>query len=178
MSRPDLDERHTLAVRARRATGLGQAAFSRLLGVANTTVYAWEHGTRNPSRFTRRVLRMIATSPDQSVQLLRAAEEATDDEARGPVAEDTTAPLRVRIMQACRRHGRGPRATVPLDVLRRALPDVDRAELDEALLDQEGEDFVLASPLFPDHLSTDEREAAIDHPLRGLLVFLTRENWP
>lgn len=52
-----------LAWRARRAVGLSQRAFARLVGVHPGTVAEWESGRGRASRRTRALLRLVEAGP-------------------------------------------------------------------------------------------------------------------
>lgn len=159
------DERHELARRARQATGRGVAEFARLLGVAHTTVTAWERGTRNPARRMRTLLRLVEVEPELCLRVLgeaRAQEAPPEERAR----------LEERVWRRVRRLAWGARRVVPLDRLR-FMRGVSREEQDLALraLERRGA-LELTPALFPAALSPAERKAALRDPERGLLVFV------
>ena len=152
-----------LSRRAREAVGLGQAAFARLLGLHNTTVWYWEHGQREPNRRMRSVLRLVAALPEQAVAILR---EESGEPRRRRVSKR-------RLLNALRELGQGPLHVVPLDRLRAKLADATPEKLNDLLLTLEGEGRVaLRPPLFVDCLSVSEREALLDHPAHGKVLFV------
>lgn len=59
-----------LAYRARRALGVSQRRFARLLDVHPATVARWESGDREPSPATRTLLRMLEAEPRLVLVLL------------------------------------------------------------------------------------------------------------
>ncbi len=59
-----------LAFHARRACGLSQREFAKLLGVSKSTVEAWESGTE-PTRATRALLSLMVLEPDLCLRTLR-----------------------------------------------------------------------------------------------------------
>ncbi len=61
-----------LAYLARRATGLSQRAFARLIDVHPATVARWESCERTPNATARTLLRLIEAKPDVCVALLLA----------------------------------------------------------------------------------------------------------
>ncbi len=61
-----------LAYLARRATGLSQRAFARLIDVHPASVSRWESCERAPNRAARTLLRMIEAKPNMCVALLLA----------------------------------------------------------------------------------------------------------
>jgi DNA-binding transcriptional regulator YiaG len=65
-----------LAYEARRATGLSQRAFARLIDVHPATVARWETGEREPTPATRTLLRLIVSGPATCAALLRAQQTA------------------------------------------------------------------------------------------------------
>jgi len=155
-----------LARRARQATGLGQAAFSRALGLHHTTVWYWEHGQRVPNRRMRAVLRLVEAFPQRAVEILEQEGEVSRGARRWRVS-------RKRILAAIRELGVGPRLAVPLDRLRDELDDAPRDKLDAMLLTMEGEGRIeLEPPQFPACLSEGERAALLNHPAQGQVLFV------
>ncbi len=61
-----------LAYQARRATGLSQRAFARLIDVHPATVGRWESCERIPSATARTLLRLIKAKPEACAALLHA----------------------------------------------------------------------------------------------------------
>jgi len=61
-----------LAYQARRATGLSQRAFARLIDVHPATVGRWESCERAPTATARTLLRLIEAKPAVCVELLHA----------------------------------------------------------------------------------------------------------
>jgi transcriptional regulator with XRE-family HTH domain len=160
---------HDLARRARLASGLSQAGFGRLLGVATATVSAWEQDRRQPTprRMAHALLRLIAERPEWCVEVLgppKRRERAKTSRVSGVEAE---------VLGSCRELARGSASRVPLDRLRAVLPHVERELLDEVILRLEGaKRIALSAPLFPDQLSAQERTALLNHPNAGLVLFV------
>ena len=63
---------HSVAIEARRKTGLSQARFAALLGVSVRTLQGWEQGRKQPSGAARTLLAIARTNPKA---LLSVAEE-------------------------------------------------------------------------------------------------------
>ncbi len=152
-----------LSRRAREAVGLGQAAFARLIGVHNTTVWYWEQGQREPNRRMRTVLLLVAAMPEEALAILR---EETGEPRRRRIG-------RRRVLEAVCELGQGPLHVIPLDRLRASLADAKRDKLDQLLVAMEGEGRIaLRPPLFVDCLNAKEREALLDHPTQGAVLFV------
>jgi transcriptional regulator with XRE-family HTH domain len=154
-----------LAKRARQATGLGQAAFARLLGLHHTTVWSWEHGQRRPNPRMRSLLRLVELFPACSVEVLR--------DERGPGALlDRRRGSQREVLAALRRLAADGRR-VPLDRLRAGLTGLPPETQDRLLLALEARGRVsLHPPLFPGCLSATEREALLEAPGREPVLFV------
>ncbi|MEZ6184141.1 MAG: helix-turn-helix domain-containing protein [Planctomycetota bacterium] len=155
----------TLARRAREATGLCQARFAGMLGVSTATVSAWEQGRRQPAtqRLAHALLRLIAAQPELCVEALGAPP------AR-PRRRWGSSRTVAQVLACCKELAQGSAARVPLDRLRAALEDLERSEVDEALLRlEEAGKLTLHEPLFPSQLADPERESQLEHP-RGYRV--------
>ena len=59
-----VEESASLAVRARKRTGLSQSRFALLLGVSARTLQDWEQGRREPSGAARTLLKIAARHPE------------------------------------------------------------------------------------------------------------------
>lgn len=57
----------------RMALGLTQKSLAELLGVTVDTVQGWENGRKNPSGTSRKLLGMLATNPNATIDLIRKA---------------------------------------------------------------------------------------------------------
>ena len=80
------------------------------------------------------------------------------------------------MLARCRALAYGPASRIPLDLLRAAMETVERGLVDQALLGLERAGrIVLSPPLFPDHLSDRERRALLNHPDKGLVLFVYRQ---
>lgn len=152
-----------LSRRAREAVRLGQASFSRLLGLHHTTVWLWEHGQRAPNPRMRTVLRLVAAFPDQAATILR---EERGEPRRRRVSKR-------RLLKALRELGQGPLQVVPLDRLRANLADATPEKLDQLLITLEADGKIaLRPPLFLGCLSAAEKSALLDHPALGKVLFV------
>ena len=166
------DERHELARRSRRATALSLADFARLLGVAHTTVVAWEQGRRNPARRTRHMLSLVEAEPALCQRVLCEEQGVKLKAAKPSPNKAGERKVEGQVSDRLRRLARGGRRGVPLDLLREELRGVPREAQDQALLALKGRGALRLGPaLFPGCMSTVERAAALSHPQRGLLAF-------
>ena len=154
----DLDS--ALAKEARKATGLSQRAFSRLLGVSHVTVANWETGARRPSAIARAALRIVAGFPGTSSSALFREDGPV---ARGvPPLAPVVELVREQITGALRE--RMARGVVPITEVETAVVESVRKALVLALLDLEGRGRVLLEAG-----SSVGATAGIVHPTRGVV---------
>jgi len=70
----DRMEAAILAQRARKATGLSQAAFAKRFGLAVGTVRDWEQGRHAPGHVGRALLRIIRHRPQMALEAMADGE--------------------------------------------------------------------------------------------------------
>jgi putative transcriptional regulator len=63
---PEIDARTLSALRAR--AGMSQAVFAKMLSVSRKTLQSWEHGAREPSEASRRLLQLFSEHPEAVCQ--------------------------------------------------------------------------------------------------------------
>jgi transcriptional regulator with XRE-family HTH domain len=160
-----------LPQRARKASGLDIEAFAALVGVSWRQLQQWEQGKGEVPPPFKTILRLFEARPRECVDVLDKLEKAR-------------AGLRKRVVDQVQALGRGPKKTVSLDQLRKALcyregpmgrepiPNVDQDEVTTALRAlEESQHIVLEPAADADKLSKDLGEAAVRDPKRGYLVY-------
>lgn len=160
-----------LAQRARKASGLDVEAMAGLIGVPWRQLQAWEQGKAAVPAPFRTILRLIEGRPRECVDVLKKAQEQR-------------AGLRKRVVEVVLELGRGPKRTVALDELRKAVawrqgplgrepvPGVDDDEVTAALRALEaGKQLVLEAAVDPAQVGVELGQAAVRDKERGLLVY-------
>ncbi len=162
----------SLALRARKVTGLDREEFAKLLGINFHVIETWESGKRRPAALALALLRLIVANPSQAVEVLNKARERQRE-------------LRSRILMAILRLGRGPQNTVPIYELREEVGfrrgpqgkekvlGSEPEEIDQALARLEAERVVvLDRPRHMGKYTVQEKAGGIRHARRGLLAFV------
>lgn len=72
-------EAAVLAQRARKATGLGQAAFAKRFGLSVGTVRDWEQGRHTPGQAAQALLKLILAMPRATAEAMERRESETRD---------------------------------------------------------------------------------------------------
>lgn len=160
-----------LAQRARKASGVDIETLASLVGVPWRQLQAWEQGKGAVPPPYMTILRLIEGRPRECVEVLKKVQEQR-------------AGLRKRVVEVVLEQGRGPKRTVPLDELRKAVawrqgplgrepvPGVDDDEVTAALRWLEGsKQLVLEAAVDPVTVGAELGNAAVRDKTRGLLVY-------
>lgn len=161
----------SLPQRARKASGLDIEKLAALIGVPWRQLQSWELGKeRVPPPFAT-ILRLVEGRPRECVEVLEKVHRAR-------------VALRKRVVEVVLELGRGPKRTIPLDELRKAVawrdgplgrepvPGVDDDEVDSALRALEhAKELVLEAAVDASTVGAALGQSAVRDAKRGLLVY-------
>lgn len=157
------DRDSALAREARRATGLSQRAFSRVLGVSHVTVANWETGARRPSAIARAALRIVAAFPGTSSTALFREDTPKEGQKAPPAPMPPVIELvREQVGEALRE--RTTRGSVPIAEVEQVVVESVRKALSSALLELEARGRIALEPGV-----AGTSGAGVVHPTRGLV---------